>query len=78
MDWIVPISAIAVGIAIVIYLLIPKRRRGQKAKAAEAPLCPGCTVDSCAVMGGGDVDTEAIRRKLVERAEELAERASPK
>ncbi len=70
MEWIVPISAIAVGIAIVVYLLIQKRRRGQKAKEAKAPLCPGCTVDSCAAMGGGDTDIEAIRRKLIERAEE--------
>ncbi len=78
MEWIVPILAIAIGIAIVVYLLIPKRQRGQKAGASKAPLCPGCTAGSCAAMGDGEIDIEAIRHKLIERGEKPAERASSK
>ncbi|MCP4228699.1 MAG: hypothetical protein GY771_00940 [bacterium] len=79
MDWIIPILAVAIGIGIVVYLLIPKKRGMMKSNEDKAPLCPGCGVDSCPAMGGNDdVDIEAIRRKLAERAEKLTEQADNK
>jgi len=74
MEWIIPIFAVGAGIGFVIYLLIPKKRRSNRVDAVKAPICPGCSVDNCPAMGSGDDDMEAIRRKLVERTEELTGR----
>ncbi len=69
MEWIIPIIAITIGAVIVAFLLIPKRKRGRKTAEDKAPLCPGCSVDSCPAMGG-ETDIGAVREMLEKRARE--------
>ena len=76
LDWAIPILSIIAGVAITAWLFFGWAAKKPGKPEKSAPICPGCSVDNCAAMGGGDdVDMETIRRKLVERGEEPTEQA---
>lgn len=79
LDWVIPILSIITGTAIAVWLFYGLATKKTDKPKKSGPVCPGCGVSSCTATGNGDdVDTEAIRRKLAERAEELTGRAGNK